>query len=207
MSEIVNYKMMTVTQAIKDRRSIRKFKPDRIAKQQIELLISSACAAPSGKNRQPWEFIVVMDEIERDKVCNVMEQGIDQSEKERFVGTQPAIISSARNTLSIMRKAPATVFIFSPDIPHIGTPRTLLESLYDLAFVQSIGAAIQNMLLSAVEIGLGSLWICDVYFAYEELVKYFQQDGLMVAAVSLGVPDEMPGMRPRKPIEELVQWR
>lgn len=200
-------KKMTVTQAIKDRRSIRKFKSDKLTRQQVEFLISSACAAPSGKNMQPWEFIVVIDEQERTRVCNAMEQGLDRIEKEYSAVMKHGVIYGARNTLSIMRKAPVTVFVFSPGIPHIGMQRDLAETMHDLASVQSIGAAIQNMLLSALEIGLGSLWICDVYLAYEELVKYFGKDSLMVAAVSLGVPDESPVMRPRKPTEELIQWR
>ena len=39
----------------------------------------------------------------------------------------------------------------------------------DVVDIQSVGAAIQNMLLAAQDLGLGSLWICDVFYAYEQL--------------------------------------
>ena len=43
---------------IEDRRSIRKYKPDRVNKTMIEDMIYSATLAPSDKNRKPWKFIV-----------------------------------------------------------------------------------------------------------------------------------------------------
>ncbi len=63
------------------------------------------------------------------------------------------------------------------------------------------------MMLAAIEIGLGSLWNCDIYYAYEELVQYFGRDENLMAVVSLVVPDEATGMRPRKSLEEIVEWR
>jgi nitroreductase len=76
----------------------------------------------------------------------------------------------------------------------------------DVVDVQSIGAAIQNMLLAAQESGLGSLWMCDVFYAYKELCAWLGQSGEMIAAVALGYADESPAARPRKPIGEVVRW-
>jgi nitroreductase len=71
---------------------------------------------------------------------------------------------------------------------------------------QSIGAAIQNMLLAAQAIGLGTLWICDVWSAYQQLEEWLGESGELVAAVALGYPDEQPAARPRRPLSEVVRW-
>ena len=75
----------------------------------------------------------------------------------------------------------------------------------ELVDVQSIGAAIQNMLLAAIELGVGSLWIADVLYAVTELKEWLGETGQLVAAVSFGMPDESPDERPRKSFDELVR--
>lgn len=62
------------------------------------------------------------------------------------------------------------------------------------------------MLPAALELGLGTLWICDVFYAYDDLCDWLGQEHQMIAAVSLGYPDEQPGPRPRKPLTEVAEW-
>jgi nitroreductase len=76
-----------------------------------------------------------------------------------------------------------------------------------MADIQSIGAAIQNMLLTAHALGLGSLWINDIFFAYQDLCSWLQTDQELVAAVSFGYPGEDPQPRARKALDEVVEWR
>lgn len=63
------------------------------------------------------------------------------------------------------------------------------------------------MLLTATEKGIGSLWICDIYFAYAELCQWLGDDGQLIAALAFGYPDEHPKARPRKKLEDVVEWR
>ena len=62
------------------------------------------------------------------------------------------------------------------------------------------------MLLAAQELGLGSLWICDVFAAYEGLCRWLGEKSALIAAVSLGYPAESPSARPRKPVSEVTRW-
>jgi nitroreductase len=62
------------------------------------------------------------------------------------------------------------------------------------------------MCLAALDLGLGSLWICDVFYAYEGLMAWLGEKGGMVAAVSFGYPAENPEARPRKSFDEVVRW-
>lgn len=80
------------------------------------------------------------------------------------------------------------------------------DVLMNVVDVQSVGAAIQNMLLAALELGVGSLWICDVFEAYNELCQWLDEPGQMVAAVSLGYADVSPKAPSRKPLSEVTRW-
>ena len=190
---------METFQAINTRRSIRKFKPDPVPREILERILTAGTLAPSGKNKQPWKFYVVQGE-KRGEMASEMKKGMARLEA-MGVGT-----GSARYTLETMLQAPVTVFVFNPTSKHPLLKRDTLETYADVVDIQSVGAAIQNMLLAAVDLGLGSLWICDVFFGYEELCAWLGEKGQMIAAVSLGYPDQDPHPRPRKPLEEVVQY-
>jgi nitroreductase len=114
-------------------------------------------------------------------------------------------IGSCEGSAKVMEGAPVTVFIFIPDGLRPWRKHTVEQMFRDVLDIQSIGAAIQNMLLAAADLGLGSLWICDVFIAYEELCKWLGEKGEMIAAVSIGYADESPAARPRKPMSEVVR--
>ena len=63
------------------------------------------------------------------------------------------------------------------------------------------------MLLRATELGLGTLWIANTCFAYDELVEYIGTENQLVGAVALGVPDGEPASRPRKQLEDVLEYR
>ena len=54
----------------------------------------------------------------------------------------------------------------------------------------SIGASIENILLKAEELGLGTLWIANTCFAYPELVTYLNMKGQLIGTIAVGYPDE-----------------
>ena len=63
------------------------------------------------------------------------------------------------------------------------------------------------MTLAATELGLGSLWICNTFFAQEELNHWLNADGQLYAALAVGYADEAPAPRPRRKAELTVEWR
>jgi len=189
---------MNTLEAIAQRRSIRKFKDIPVSDEDLRTILEAAVQAPSGKNRQPWRFVVVRED-RRDEMMRAMREGIDRAEE---FGVN---LGSSRWTAKVMEQASVTVFVFNPYGEHrFGKPPW--EQEWDPVDVQSVGAAIQNMLLAAQDLGLGSLWICDVYYALDQLCNWMERKDQMIAAVSFGHPDEQPGPRPRKPVDEVVQW-
>jgi F420 biosynthesis protein FbiB-like protein len=185
--------------AIAARRSIRRYKDKPIPDEALQAILTAATQAPSAKNRQPWRFVVVMGDS-RAEMVRVMRQGIAKAKAD---GEDPG---SSEWSADLMEQAPATVFVFYPDGLHPWLTRSIDQMFRDVINIQSIGAAIQNMLLAALDLGIGSVWICDVYYAYEELRNWLGESGQMIAAVSLGYPDESPEARSRKPLSQVVRW-
>ena len=193
-------------QAISDRRSIRKFKPQSVPCEMVENILKAGMLAPSSKNRQPWTFIVVREDA-RAEMLGVMEKGLDREETDPALPGSAEHLGAARYTLEIMKQAPVIIFIVNTLGEDIGRQLSLEERVYEICNAQSIGAAIENMTLTAVEQGLGSLWICDTFFAHRELCDWLAVKGELYAAMALGYADEAPSARPRKKMEDVVEWR
>lgn len=193
--------------AIYDRRSIRKFKDKPISQKDIMEIIQSGIKAPSSKNGQPWKYIVIQGNA-KEEMLKVFRKGIEREENDSALLPQSKqYIVGAKHTVDIMEEAPVIVFIVNSLGKNILAELTPEEHIYEICNIQSISASIQNMLLSATEKGIGSLWICDIYFAYSELCKWLDDDGQLIAAIAFGYPDEFPEERPRKKIDDIVEWR
>lgn len=191
---------------IEDRRSIRKYKEQDVPKDIIEKILQAGILAPSSKNRQPWRFIVMTGATKADMV-SVMRCGIEREKQAPLLPDSSKYISGAEYTAKIMQQAPVTIFIVNPLGADLQKQLTPEERIYEICNAQSVGAAIENMALAATGLGLGSLWICDTYFAYPELKEWLGIDGEIFAALIVGYADEEPAARPRKTLEEVTEWR
>lgn len=190
---------------IYERRSIRKYKEDMPDISTVEKILDAARVAPSGKNRQPWKFIVYGGEEKRE-ILNEMRRGIKRELKEPVFKASKRLLPDADNTLRIMMKAPIVVFVLNTNgkspMENIDVDNRFTEICDSL----SIGAAIENMLLEAQQLGVGSLWIGNTCFAYKEIMEYIGKNGQLVGAVALGIADEKPDARPRKKLEDIVEY-
>ena len=190
-----------------ERRSIRKYQNRMVERGDIEKLIEAARHAPSAKNRQPWKYIVYTG-AEKEKLLNAMEQGLEREAAEHNLLPKSAFgLPDAFHTLQVMRQAPVVIVVMNTNgqspYEEIDTDRRLSEICDSL----SIGASIENMLLKATQLGLGTLWIANTCFAYHDMMQVIQSPGQLIGAVALGYPDEQPSKRPRKPLEDILEYR
>ncbi|MDO4490841.1 MAG: nitroreductase family protein [Lachnospiraceae bacterium] len=193
--------------AIENRRSIRKYKSDEVDTAIIEELIYSATLAPSAKNRQPWKFIVYRGNAKQELV-EVMRKGVTEEKiTHRSMPQWAWAIPDAENTIRIMEEAPCLIAVLNTNqktpFATIGNEDRIVEICDSL----SIGAAIENLILRATDMGLGTLWIANTCFAYEELVKYIGTEHQLTGIVAVGYPAEAPGKRPRKKMEDILEYR
>lgn len=197
---------MNVLTAICERRSIRKYDDAPISHDDIEGIILAGMQAPSGKNRQPWRFVVV-EGNSKTGMLKAMNKGLEREMRKPKLPKSAKYIDGAKHTLSIMEQAPVTIFIINPLNSMDGFPIDWESHFYEICNIQSVGACIQNMLLAAVGMGFGSLWNNDIYFAYDEIAEWLNTREQIVAAVSFGIPAENPSARPRNNIVDLIEWK
>ena len=192
--------------AVTARRSIRKYRSDEVPLPYIEEILKAGTLAPSSKNRQPWRFTVVQGKAKKE-MLSAMERGLNRERKNPLLPGSVKLLKGAEYTLSIMKQAPVIIFVVNRNGTDIRKDLDTEERIYEICNAQSIGAAIENMTLTATELGLGSLWICDTYFAYEELTEWLGTEGALYAALAVGYADESPAPRPRKDISSITEWR
>ncbi len=194
-------------EAINNRRSIRKYKDKMVSKKDIEEIVQAGMQAPSAKNRQPWKYIVyTMDS--KDQILDVMEAGlIRERDGKCILPYSSRGLMDAFNTLKIMREAPVLIVIINPNGVSPFDQIIADDRITEICDSLSIGASVQNMLITATEKGIGSLWIANTCYAYTELEEYLETPGQLVGAISLGYADEEPAPRPRKALEDVIEYR
>ena len=136
-----------------------------------------------------------------------MEEGLKRERISPLIPESAPYISGSEYTLKVMNEASVVVFIVNPLAVKIGDAVSDDARISEICNAQSVGAAIENMTLTATELGLGSLWICDTFFAQKELDQWLGEKGELYAALVLGYAEEAPHARPRKTYSDVVEWR
>ncbi len=199
---------MDVSEVIKRRRSIRRFKSDPIPDEKIKLLLESARLAPSGTNTQPWRFIVVKDDDTKNKLRKA-------SHNQRHIKSAPVIIVCCAD-LKAFRDSPERVdeLIESGALPErtreVFIPylkkgmSTVSKGDLMVAAAANVAIAVEHIVLQAVEIGLGTCWV--IWYEDDDVKEILDiPDHVEVMALlPVGIPDEYPAPRPRLNLDEIV---
>jgi len=170
---------MDVLEAVKGRRSIRAFKSQAIPSEIVEKLVDAARFAPSAGNIQPWEFIIVRKpEIKRR-------------------------LAKAALNQTFIEEAPVVIVVCANEIRSIQGYGIRGKTLYN---IQDTAAAIQNILLVAYSIGLGTCWIGAFREEEAREILKIPQGIRPIAIVPVGYPDEAPRPRSKRPIRQIVHY-
>lgn len=192
--------------AIYNRRSIRKFMDKDIPTELIQQILDAGRVAPSAKNRQPWKYIVFGNE-QKQELLQQMENGILREEQQPMLVGSAAGLSSAKHTLEIMRGAPIIIMVINTNGASPFVEQSVEQRFTEIGDSLSIGASIENILLKATEMELGTLWIGNTRYAYAELTDFIGTKNQLIGAIAVGYPDEKTEARPRKVIEDIVEYR
>ncbi len=193
---------MDVFEAIASRRSIRRYKNQPVPRELVERLLKAATEAPSGKNLQPWRFVVLQGE-KKNRVAAALN---DAARRLRQEGRPTG---GAQGSARVMAEAPVLILVYDPyRNPAKEADKAGRADQFSLTVdIQSVGAAIQNLLLAARALGLGTLWVCDILLAEREVAELVgRKDQALIAAVAVGYADEAPSARPRRPWPDVTQW-
>ena len=187
---------------IKERRSIRKYAPRPVPIETIREVLEAAGWAPSAHNAQPWRFIVLIDEPSKKELAEAMANAwIMDLIKEGIL--PEALEEVTKTSIERFTRAPVLIVACLTMKDMIKYADELQQnSERDLA-VQSLGAAVQNMLLAAHSKNLGACWFCAPVFCKEAVRRVLKvpEDVEPQALITLGYPAEKPCAPCRKSLE------
>ena len=174
---------MEVLDAIKTRRSIRKYKTTPVDDKTIELVLEAAHWAPSWANTQCWRFIVVRDNNIKAELANTIG---DNPATEAIRNTPVVIVVCAKLGRSgYYHKEPAT-------------------DKGDIWYMFDVALATQNLMLAAHSLGLGTVPVGLFDAKRAANILELPKDYCVVLMTPLGYPDQEPRLRPRKGLPEIV---
>jgi len=195
--------MLPFEDAIKTRRSIRKYSARTVPARLIKEILEAAESAPSAHNAQPWRFVVLTDKDLKQKLAEVMANAWKADLTKN--GTV-SVFSETKAEASLKRFTQAPVLIaacltMKDMIQYPDESRQNCE--HDLA-VQSLGAAIENILLASHVRGLGSCWFSAPIFCKDAVrrVLHVPKDVEPQALITLGDAAEEPTAPFRKPLQD-----
>jgi nitroreductase len=168
---------MDISEAIHNRRSIRKYKNQTLPEGTVETLIDAASHAPSAGNVQPWEFVVVKHQKNKKDLSEAAYGQKDLAEAAVVI----VVCADLKRGSEIYGARGSSMYCF-----------------------QDTAAAVQNVLLTACSLGLGSCWVGA--FKEDEVKKIINapEKTKPVAMIPVGYSDETPAARNRRPLAEIM---
>lgn len=173
---------METKKAIEERRSIRKYLPDKIDEKILIEGIKYGTLSGSAHNKQPWKFKIL-----NDKEKNDIAQMLYNKTKDIEEHTGP-------HTSNIIKESPNIILVFYDE-------KEGFEKEMDLL---SIGSCIENIILYFTDIGLGTLWIGNTYNIKTEIKEYFKTNLEPISCIAVGKKNQNPNPRPRKDINSIL---
>lgn len=171
---------MELFEAIKKRRSVRRFEPQKeVARGLVEKLLEAAVEAPSAGNLQVWRFWVVSNKELKEKLAQA-------AYYQDFVALAPVVI------------------VVGADLDQAF--RGYGERGKNVYALQDTAAAAENILLAASDLGLGSCWVGAFDERAVSEVLGLPPSIRPLAILPIGYPVGEGRKPPRKPLNQVVSW-
>lgn len=184
--------MNKVIECIKNRRSTRKYLDKKVDDSYIKKVIEAGSWAPSGHNKQPWYFTVINNRnVINDLNCICKKSMLEDANHE--------------SVKSIARNSKYNIFHNAPTVIIVSFENNGITEEADCC------AAIQNILLAAESIGLGTCWIGYVKYYFQS--KNFKSAQFKIPynftpyyAVAIGYREETDKLNPPKRRENNISY-
>ncbi len=190
---------MDVFTALTGRRSLRRFAERPVAHQSLERLLTVACLAPAPHHSRPWRFVVVGSRQSRQRLAEAMGQPWRLDLKSDGVPPDKIAWLLERSRRQIM-EAPALILgCLVPQGLRPWPDERRRQAEWAMA-VQSMGAALENLMLAAHALGLASFWISAPLFCPETVREALDlpEHYVAQALIALGYPAPDVAPRPRE---------
>jgi nitroreductase len=189
---------------IEQRHSVRVFTKEEVTNEQVFVLLRAANQAPSAHNQQSWRFVVLRGE-QKQGLADLVAHRSDSFPKP----SNTLLRMAARSIAS----APVVIAVANTgDLISHGTDlfRVKKEMAYDFfrtMEIQSSAAAVENMLLAATSLGLGTVWLGILFLIKDDVLRFIgEPEGEFMAVVPVGYPAKEPSGPQKDPIEMKVRY-
>ena len=166
---------MDVYEAMRTRTSVRSYRSDPVADDALRRVLEAARLAPSGKNGQPWTFIVIKDREIRERL-------VPACKGQKFIGEAPVVIAACGREDQAYQKMGG----------------------YWNSLPVDIGISFAHLMLAAAAEGLGTCWIGAFVEEEVRSILGVPPEIKIVALTPLGYPAGDRVERPRKPLDEII---
>lgn len=189
---------MELKEAIDKRKSIRSFENKQVPKQILKELIIKAIKAPSSANAQPWKFYVITSKKIRDEIAKTLSLALGLYKKD-FDKLPKKLKDVSIEFYSNMGNCPNIIFVYSKKNKQKRDSN-----------IMGISCAVQNLMLSAVEKGLGTCWVGSLRGFEKELNKLLKipKDEELISSILIGYPKKgyVPLKRKKKSLKEVAKF-
>jgi len=188
--------MLTVIEAIQQRKSIRKFKPDPVPDELIDHMLEAARLAPSASNRQPWRFQIIKDGALKQQLFDEATFG------SKHILEAPIIIVCGSELLTFVKghkMAPPDSEYFGADSDDWETIKQFIPDAH-----LSTALAIEHMVLAGTALGLGTCWVQRIKYGQVARVLGWPRHIAVLALLLVGYADDNSPPRPRLDVEDII---
>ncbi len=206
---------MDLKETIERRRSVRHFKPEGLPLDDIKEMVRLAGLAPSINNAQLWKFTAVTNKDIISNMSNIVNGKISGmlNSKENEKGEK--IKTTVSHFSTVFTDAPVVIAVQMK--PYDAVVDTILEAsglshdemnkMRNYPDIQSIGAAIENIMLAATSMGYGCCWLTGLLVAREELepILGVKEPYKLAACIAVGKPLESLPAREKLPLESIFE--
>ena len=172
---------MDIYESIRKRTSVRSYLPKPVEEEKLQKVLDAARLAPSGKNGQPWMFIVVKDEETRQRL-------VPACKNQKFIGEAPVVVAVCGHEELAYQKMGG----------------------YWNSLPVDIGIALEHLMLAAEAEGLGTCWIGAFSEQEVRDILEVPTEVKILALTPVGYPAADKVFRKRKPLDEIVmreKWK
>jgi nitroreductase len=188
---------------IRDRHSVRSFTKDEVTDEEVRTLLHAANAAPSAHNQQAWRFIILRGE---------KKQELAQLVTIRSAAFPRPAAALLRMGAKCILSAPVVIAVANTgDLIRHGTDLFKVEKeaahdFFRTMEIQSSAAAVENILIAATSLGLGTVWLGVLYLIKDDVLRFLgEPEGEFMAVVPVGRPVKVGSGPKKEPVEMKVR--
>ena len=201
------------------RRSVRNYKEGEVPREDITKMLEAAIMAPSPKHQQNWHFVVVQDkdkikamaEAVRESHEKIADLAKTEEDRKELMSVLPYYLNFERSSCTIVVYSKEYYMIEEKILRANGVDEGIIDMLKSpQSAAQGIGAAVENFLLAAANMGYAACYMTGPTHAkvkLEEIIGFNKEGYSLMAMISLGLePEKIPKSPRRKPIEDVVTF-